>query len=48
MKDYLERQSTEVHRSYKRLRVAVQEAWESITQGTIQEIIERMGDRLLK
>lgn len=48
MKDYLERQSIEVHRSYKRLQVAVQEAWESITQATIQEIIEGMGDRCIE
>ena len=32
MKDYLQERSSEVPRSYKRLREAVQEAWESITQ----------------
>ncbi|XMA19887.1 hypothetical protein WAI453_012678 [Rhynchosporium graminicola] len=47
MKDYLQDKSPIVYRSYKRLREAIQEAWESITQATIQEIIREMGDRCI-
>ena len=47
MKDYLQEKSPIVYRSYKRLREAIQEAWESITQATIQEIIQGMGDRCI-
>ena len=47
MKDYIERNYPDVHRSYPRLRRAVQEAWDSITLATIQELIRGMGDRYL-
>jgi len=47
MKDYLEEHYPEVHRSYPRLRRAVQEAWESITYARIQELIREMGDRCI-
>jgi hypothetical protein len=47
MKKYIERNHPEVHRSYKRLRAVVQEAWESVTHATIQELIKGMGDRCI-
>jgi transposase len=47
MKDYLEEHYPEVHRSYPRLRSAIQEAWESITHARIQELIQEMGDRCI-
>jgi hypothetical protein len=47
MKDYLEKRYPEVHRSYPRLRRAIQEAWESITHARIQELIQEMGDRCI-
>jgi hypothetical protein len=37
-----------VHRSYKRLREAVQEAWESVTIETIRDLIRGMGDRCIE
>jgi transposase len=48
MKDYIEKKYPEVHRSYKRLREAVVEAWESITEATIKELIRGMGDRCIE
>jgi hypothetical protein len=48
MKDYIQAKYPDVHRSYKRLREAVQEAWESITKETIQELIRGMGDRCIE
>lgn len=45
MKDYIERHYLEVHRSYKRLREVVQEAWESITKERIRELIREMPKR---
>jgi hypothetical protein len=48
MKDYIQAKYSDVHRSYKRLREAVQEAWESITRETIQELIRGMGDRYIE
>ena len=47
MKDYIQKHYPEVHRSYKRLRSAVQEAWESITLATIQELIRGMSNRCI-
>jgi transposase len=47
MKDYIEKNYPDVHRSYPRLRSAVQEAWESITLATIQDLIREMGDRCI-
>ncbi|CZT06994.1 uncharacterized protein RAG0_12571 [Rhynchosporium agropyri] len=43
MKDYLEERSSVVHRSCKRLREAVQEAWDLITQATIPRDYSRNG-----
>ena len=37
----------EVPRSYKKLRAAVQEAWDSITTATIRELIDGMEERCL-
>jgi hypothetical protein len=45
IKDYIERKYPEVHRSYKRLREAVLEAWESITIERIRELIREMPER---
>lgn len=45
MKDYIQKHYPDVHRSYKRLRAAVQEAWESITHERIKELIREMPDR---
>ena len=45
MKDYPQKRYREVHKSDKRLRAAIQEAWESITHATIQDLIRGMGDR---
>jgi hypothetical protein len=47
MKDYIQRSYPEVHSSYPRLRRAVQEAWDSISQATIKELIRGMGDRCI-
>lgn len=45
MKDYIEEQYPDVHRSYSRLREAVIEAWNSITLEQIQELIGTMHER---
>ena len=42
IKDYIQKHYPNVHRSYKRLRSAVQEAWESITHERIKELIREM------
>ena len=47
MKDYIQTHYPKVHRSYKRLRSAVQEAWESVTLATIQDLIRGMSDRCI-
>jgi len=47
MKDYIENHYPEVHRSYKRLSSAVQEAWDSITHDTIRELNKGMADRCI-
>jgi hypothetical protein len=45
MKDWIQNHYPEVHRSYKRLRNAVQEAWEAITHKRIKELIKEMPAR---
>lgn len=45
MKDYIQRHYPQVHASYKRLRQAVQEAWESITHDRIRELVHSMRER---
>lgn len=45
IKDYVQEKYPEVHRSYPRLREAVIEAWNSITNKQIRELIETMHDR---
>jgi hypothetical protein len=47
MKDYIEKHYPEVHRSYPRLRRAIQEAWESITHETIRALIRGMRNRCI-
>jgi hypothetical protein len=39
IKDYIQEHYPKVHSSYKRLRVAVQEAWESIIHERIKELV---------
>jgi transposase len=45
MKDYIQLHYPDVHRSYKRLRSAVQEAWESITHERVKELVREMPAR---
>jgi transposase len=45
MKDYIEEKYPEVHRSYKRLREVVNEAWEAVTHERIKELIREMPER---
>jgi transposase len=45
MKDILTELDPEVHRNYKRLRAAVQQAWERITDAEIKDEIHKMHDR---
>ena len=45
MKNWIQRNYPEVHRSYKKLREAVQKAWESVTIETIRDIIRTMPQR---
>jgi hypothetical protein len=47
MTDYIQKHYPGVHRSYKRLREAVQEAWESITLETIRGLISGMSDQYI-
>ena len=47
MKDYIQDHYPEVHRSYKRLRSVVQEAWESISLEAIRDLIRGMGNRCI-
>jgi hypothetical protein len=46
-KDYIEKKYPDVYRCYLRVREAVQEAWESITKETIQELIQGMSERCI-
>jgi len=45
MKDYIQKHYPDVHRSYKRLRSTVNEAWESVTHERIKELIREMPER---
>jgi len=45
IKDYIQIYYPEVHRSYPRLRAAIQEAWESITHERIRELVRTMKQR---
>jgi transposase len=45
MKDYIQEHYPQVHSSYKRLRAAIQEAWESITRERIRELVHSMRER---
>jgi hypothetical protein len=45
MKDILEKLDPQVHRNYRRLRAAVIEAWNSITDAEIRDIIHTMPQR---
>ena len=45
MKDYIKTNYPEVHKSYKRLREVVQEAWESITIDRFRELIRQIPKR---
>jgi hypothetical protein len=47
MKDYIEEKYPEVHRSYNRLREAVVEAWESISEATVKALVRTMPLRCL-
>ena len=47
MKDHIQKHNPEVHRSYKKLRAAVQEAWDSITTATIRQLIDGMEEKCL-
>jgi hypothetical protein len=48
MKDYIQNNHPEVHSSYPRLRSAIQEAWESLTEATIKDLIRGIGDRYIE
>ena len=45
MKDYIERVYGDVQLSYDRLREAVREAWDSITEQQLKELLETMRER---
>jgi hypothetical protein len=45
IKDYVEKKDLNIHRNYRRLREAVIEAWESITNEQIRELIATMLQR---
>jgi transposase len=45
IKDYIDKQYPEIHGSYPRLKAAVFEAWNSITEEDIQDLIKSMHDR---
>jgi hypothetical protein len=47
MKDILSQIDPEVHRSYTRLRKAVQEAWKLITDAEVKDMIHTMHQRCL-
>lgn len=44
-KDYMQEKYPEVHRSYRRLREAVLEAWNAITNDRVKELIATMPAR---
>jgi hypothetical protein len=45
MKDYIQEYYPQVYSSYKRLRAAVLEAWESISHERIKELVHSMRAR---
>jgi len=45
MKDYIQAKYGEIHRSYPRLREAVIEAWNAVTDEQVKELIKSMHDR---
>ena len=45
LKDIIEKNDPTIHKNYKRLRAAVIEAWNTITDEEIRDIIREMGDR---
>jgi hypothetical protein len=44
MKDYIQEYYSKVHSSYKKLRAAIQEAWDSITHER-KELVHSMRER---
>jgi ribosomal protein S10 len=44
MKDCIQKHYPKVHRSYKKLRAAVQEDWESVTHKRIRELVHSTKD----
>ena len=47
MKDYIQKKYPQVHRSYKKLREAIQEAWDLITLETIRDLIRTIEERYI-
>ena len=45
LKEIIEKKDPTIHQNYKRLRAAVIEAWESITDAEIRDIIRQMPER---
>ena len=45
MKDYIKRVYGDVQLSYDRLREAIREAWDSITEQQLKELLETMRER---
>ena len=46
MKDYIDLQNTHVSWSYERLRTAYRAAWDTITEDTLQELVDSMPERI--
>jgi transposase len=46
-KNYIQKHYPEIHRSYKRLRSAIQEAWDSITLEEIRGLTRTMEERCI-
>jgi hypothetical protein len=47
MKNYIQDRYPEVHRSYKKLRIVVLEAWKSITTERVRELVHTMPERCI-
>jgi len=45
IKDYIQERYPQIYRSYKRLREAVIEAWNSITDKQVKDLVKGMHDR---
>jgi transposase len=45
IKDIIEEKDPEIHRSYPKLRAAIIEAWNSITDEEVRDLIRSMHDR---